>query len=99
MSAEKKLEARVVAYCKKRGLYTRKFISPANRGVPDRIIAGDRKVLFLELKAPGKKPTALQSLEIKQLRAKGMAAEYVDNYPAAVELINLLWPFPQTNFI
>lgn len=32
-----------------------KFVSPGNRGVPDRICIGNDIICFVELKAPGKK--------------------------------------------
>ena len=60
MLTDAKIEKAVVAYCRRRGLYTRKFARPAHRGVPDRVICGRGKVLFLELKRPGNVPTALQ---------------------------------------
>jgi hypothetical protein len=49
-----------------------KFISPGNNGVPDRLVAlpGGRAV-FIELKAPGKKPTAPQTARADELTALG----------------------------
>ena len=79
MLTEAKIEKQVVAYCHKRGLYTRKFASPAHRGVPDRIICGRGKVLFLELKRPGNNPTALQLREMAELQRHGMAALWVSS--------------------
>ncbi len=89
---EKQIEAKVVRYCKRRGLYCRKFTSPAHRGAPDRIICGSGKVLFLELKRPGNVPTALQDYEMATLRKHGMASLWVDNYEDAVKVIERVWP-------
>lgn len=87
---ESDLERQVVAYCKKVGALTYKFISPSHRGVPDRIVIGSRGVLFLELKAPGKKPTALQLREIyliNNFKSHAIAA-WVDDYDQAKNLID-----------
>jgi len=64
---ESDIERKVAAYCKKNGLLTYKFVSPSSRGVPDRIIMGRDRILFLELKQPNKKPTALQEHEINRI--------------------------------
>ena len=57
-----------------------KFISPGNNGVPDRLVClpGGRSV-FLELKAPGKKPTALQLNQQEKLRALGFRVWVIDS--------------------
>ncbi|HZK52977.1 MAG TPA: VRR-NUC domain-containing protein [Desulfosporosinus sp.] len=46
-----------------------KFVSPGNAGVPDRLVLlpGGR-VAFVELKAPGKKPSPLQEVQHRRLR-------------------------------
>lgn len=80
---EKILEAKVVAYCNERGLYCRKFSSPAHCGVPDRLIVGDGKAMFLELKSPGQKPTALQLREIQLIKAQGVLAVWTDSWEVA----------------
>ena len=67
MGAEKKLEKRCCDVAKANGWYTRKFSSPSNRGVPDRIFIKDGDVVFMEFKAPGNEPTELQSHELKQI--------------------------------
>ena len=60
---EKEIEKYLVKRMKEIGGECYKWSSPGNRGVPDRIcIFPSGKVVFVELKAPGKKPTKLQSL-------------------------------------
>ena len=87
--SEAALEQRVVAFCNAHGLIAYKLTSPGRRGVPDRMILGPgQKVLFLELKAPGKKPTKLQLHEIAKLQALGFPAEWTDSLFEALELIN-----------
>lgn len=57
-----------------------KFVSPGNAGVPDRLVllSGGRTV-FVELKAPGKKPTAIQLLQHKKLRNLGFKVLVIDS--------------------
>jgi hypothetical protein len=85
---EKELERRVIAHCKANGIWCRKFSSPNARGVPDRILAKNGKVMFLELKAPGGRPTAFQYRELRLLDAYGITAKWTDNYQIAVEIID-----------
>lgn len=57
-----------------------KFVSPGNDGVPDRLVCfpGGR-IVFVELKAPGKKPRPLQEVQIKRLRDLGFVVEVIDS--------------------
>lgn len=69
---ERDIEAKVVKWAKDNGWLTYKFVSPSQRGVPDRIFIKGGIVVFIEFKAPGKKPTQLQAQTIKKLQAQGM---------------------------
>lgn len=77
---EKKIEDKVVAYAKTRGMLVYKFASPNRVSVPDRmfIIPGGR-VFFIEFKAPGKKPTPKQAREHQLLRQQGSTVYLVDD--------------------
>jgi len=57
-----------------------KWVSPGNNGVPDRIVflPGGR-IVFVELKAPGKKPTALQLHQHERLRTLGQLVIVIDS--------------------
>lgn len=91
MAAEAKLEREVRLYAEKRGVITYKFVSPAHRGVPDRIfIAPGGKILFLEFKAEGKKPSPLQAREIKRLRDQGVDVRWTSNFFSAIWSIDQL---------
>lgn len=81
---EKEIEYKVVKYCKAHGIYTRKFVSPGHSGVPDRIFAHAGRVLFLEFKRPGQKPTGLQAKELKLLRDAGVMVTWVTSYEDAL---------------
>lgn len=51
-----------------------KFVSPGNDGVPDRLVClPGRTAIFVETKAPGKKPTPLQKNQQHFLRSLGFA--------------------------
>ena len=61
-----------------------KFTSPGRRSVPDRLITmpGGR-IIFVELKAPGKKPTELQGRDHARRRALGCDVRVIDTMEGA----------------
>ena len=67
---ESDIETHLVKRCKEIGAICEKFTSPNRRSVPDRVITYHGKVVFVELKAPGKIPTQAQWRDhSKRLRA------------------------------
>jgi Holliday junction resolvase len=88
---ESALEAKIVKYCRENGILTYKFSSPSHRGVPDRIMMKKSKVLFMEVKASGKKPTALQFHEMGKIQQSGLYAVWVDDYRQAVLYLDYLF--------
>ncbi|MDT8715458.1 VRR-NUC domain-containing protein [Clostridium sp. 19966] len=65
-----------------------KFVSPGNTGVPDRLVLfPSGRIIFVELKSPGKKPTAIQLLQHKKIRALGFEVLVVDSKEQVDELI------------
>ena len=56
-----------------------KFTSPGRRSVPDRIVSlpGGR-LIFVELKAPGKTPSKLQQRDHERRRAMGFDVRVID---------------------
>jgi len=88
---EKDIEKKIVAYAKSKGCIVRKFTSPAQRAVPDRIIVTPRGVVgFLEVKRPGNKPTPLQYREMELLSENGAPVEWHDSAEGAKEFIDYL---------
>lgn len=86
---ERDLENALGRYAKKNGCMYYKFTSPARRSVPDRMVIGPYgDIVFIELKAPGKKPTPLQLREIRLLQRQGCAAEWTDNLDDGKALID-----------
>lgn len=77
---EKEIEKKICDYAKSKGCYVRKFVSPNNRSVPDRlIIAPGGAVGFLEIKRGGCKPTKAQLAEMEALTKVCARAEWCDN--------------------
>jgi len=77
---EKVIEAYLRDRVKDAGGKAYKFVSPGNRGVPDRLVLfPNAKITFVELKAPGEKPTPLQVAQAKKLRALGFEVLTLDS--------------------
>lgn len=66
-------------HARKKGWLVRKWRSPGNNGVADDLLFKMGKTLVVEFKAPGKEPTELQDIEIKDLLAHGIDVVWVDN--------------------
>ncbi len=76
---ERVIESRLRQEAKKRGGMALKFVSPGMNGVPDRIVLlPGGKMAFVELKAPGKVPRAMQEKRMGQLRKLGFLVYMLD---------------------
>lgn len=77
---EKEVEQRLVKTVKDMGGMCLKFVSPGVAGVPDRIVLlPGKRIAFVELKAPGEKPRALQIKRMKQLSSLGFSCHVIDD--------------------
>ncbi len=77
--SEKRVEKIFTDAVKKMGGMAVKFVSPGLDGVPDRIVLlPGRKIAFVELKAPGKKPRPLQVKRMRQLECLGFPVFVID---------------------
>lgn len=76
---ERDIEAYLVKRCKEIGALCDKFCSPQRRSVPDRLITFNGRVLFVELKATGKKPTEAQVRDHERRRAAGAEVVWLDS--------------------
>lgn len=76
---ERDIEAYLVKRCKEIGALCDKFVSPQRRSVPDRLITFGGRVLFVELKATGKKPTEAQVRDHERRRAAGAEVVWTDS--------------------
>ena len=66
---EREIEAQCVKWAKANGWLSYKFVSPSNRGVPDRMFLRNGKTVFVEFKRPGGKVSTLQQRQIDKLNA------------------------------
>lgn len=80
---ERDIETYLRNEIKKIGGKAYKWESPGNAGVPDRIIfLPNGQVHLVELKAPGKKPTALQLAQHRKLSQLGQQVYVLDSKEA-----------------
>jgi hypothetical protein len=88
MLRERDIEQYLRKRVKEKGGTAYKFESPGNAGVPDRIVVfpGGR-IIFVELKAPGKKPTNLQLAQHRKLTNLGCTVLVIDSKEKVDEFI------------
>ena len=84
---ERDIEAYLVKRCKEIGALSDKFTSPQRRSVPDRLITFSGRVLFVELKATGKKPTEAQVRDHERRRAAGAEVVWLDSKEGVEEVV------------
>lgn len=76
---ESTIEAYLRDRVKELGGKAYKFVSPGNDGVPDRLVClPGGLAIFVELKAPGKKPTTLQLRQQDALRLLNFQVWVID---------------------
>ena len=76
---ESAIEKRLKKEIEKIGGKALKFVSPGMSGMPDRIVLlPGGEIVFVELKAPGKKRRKLQEYRAKQLQDLGFKVECID---------------------
>ena len=79
MMRESEIEKSVTRFAQSQGWLALKFTSPNNNGVPDRVFIRGGKVVFVEFKQSGKKPTPLQDYVHNKIREKGGTVHVIDN--------------------
>ena len=77
---EATIERNVTLHAKRLGWLSLKQSGAHDRGKPDRLFLRRGVAVFIEFKAPGKLPTALQNKWIKDLREAGFKATWIDNF-------------------
>ena len=88
---EKQVEQALRKAVRDRGGLALKFVSPGLAGVPDRIVLmPNRRVAFVELKAPGKHPRPLQVKRKRQLESLGFLVFCVDGIEQIEEVLNAI---------
>lgn len=87
MIRERDIEAKVVKWAKQHGWLSYKFVSPSQRGVPDRIFIKHGDVIFIEFKAPGKHATPLQRHTMAKMLDQGCDVRIFDNAEQAIAFL------------
>ena len=87
---EKHLETKLKKTVEDLGGICWKLTSPGTTGVPDRICLKAGRAVFVELKAPGKKPRPIQNHRINQLRDQGFTVLVVDSPDGIAEVADAL---------
>lgn len=86
---EKEIELQLVSSVKNMGGRAVKFMSPGFDGMPDRLVLlPGGKCGFVEVKAPGKKPRALQHVRHEMLKAWGFKVYVLDAKEQIEEIID-----------
>lgn len=68
---EGKVESYLVDACRERGYVEFKFTAPGKRGVPDRLVIGNGRTVFVELKSDVGNPSKIQEIVIGKMRKAG----------------------------
>jgi hypothetical protein len=89
---ESTIEKAVCAYAKSKGCLTLKLSGMNQRGQPDRMFIRSGRVLFIEFKSPGKRPTLLQLKWLIDLGDQGMTVAWCDDIDRGKEQINIIFP-------
>lgn len=90
---ESKLELHLVREVERIGGRAPKWVSPGNRGVPDRIvILPGGRTIFVEMKAPGKPLQPLQKKWAKTLRGLGHQVYKIDSIDDITRFITEVIP-------
>ena len=76
---ENPIELDVTKHAKATGWLVRKLRWIGRRGAPDRFFAKNGFIVFIEFKAPGKKPNAQQKREHRRLRLFGVRVWVIDS--------------------
>ena len=84
---ESVVEKKVTDYAKANGWLSYKWVSPSQRGVPDRMYFKNGSLVIVEFKAPGKTATPYQLAIHKRLAAVGFTVHVIDDIEKGKELL------------
>jgi Holliday junction resolvase len=68
---ESQIQSKVITELERKGYYVIKLIQTNKNGIPDLMAIKDGKVVFIEVKVPGKKPKVLQAYRHAELKKYG----------------------------
>jgi len=84
---ESSVEGDAMKFAILRGWWEAKFVSPNQRGVPDRLLIRAGRVIFIEFKKFGKEPTRQQLKRHREMREHGAEVFVVDTLQEAKEIL------------
>ena len=84
---ESTTEHRVGKWAQSKQILTFKFTPAGIRGLPDRIFLRQGKACFIEFKAKGERPSALQEFYLEVLNKEKFRAVYCDNFSDATAFL------------
>ena len=87
---ESTIEQAVCAYAQAKGCLSLKLAGQNQKGQPDRMFLHQGRVLFVEFKALGKRPTALQARWLDRLSEHTFHTACCDDIEAGKRLIDLI---------
>ena len=79
MTRESEIERYLCTRVRALGGETRKITWIGRRGAPDRLVFLGGGVMFIELKAPGRRPSVAQTKELERLRDLGARAVWASS--------------------
>lgn len=75
---ERDIEKEIRIYAEAKGMIAIKLSGPGNRGKPDRLLFYRGRVLIMEIKKPGEKPTKLQTQWLTTFKDADFDAVWAD---------------------
>ena len=85
--SEKTVEKKSVEWARKNGWFTRKYSSPGQKGVQDRIFVKESEIVFVEYKRVGNVPTDLQCDDAEQLLRHGGAVFWTNTVRGTILIL------------
>lgn len=87
---ESAIEKKICEHAKAKGWLVLKLSGANDRGKPDRMFLRNGQAVFMEIKAKGASPTALQERWLNSLIDQGFTAVWTDNAEAGCKVIDQL---------
>lgn len=94
---ESYIEKKVCEYARSKGFLSYKFVSPSQRGVPDRMFIGDGVVFFIEFKSKEGVISKLQRLVFEKIASRRISVYVCDDIEEGKRIIE--WKLNDVNKI
>lgn len=89
---ESQIQSKIIERHQKLGWFVTKLIQTTTNGIPDLMLIKHGRVVFIEVKAKGKKPEELQLYRHAEMRGYGVEVYWTDD-------LNFQVPLPTLTFI